>query len=258
MAIKETIEEIENIEIDITDTSLAEGMEQEMDLKEDWQARACPPPAGKYRLKLFLEKTDFEQGRKQGFQKDDSNGYYYKAQVTGKIQDPTGVWQDSIVYYNASTGMQKGKKVSTMAGLLVMMGDTKLPSKISEKALALRFYNVINKNQPVLLAECDWSTWDREDKSGGDFGTSLLVGMKLYPKKADGTYQHIIKNKKGVEFVAKLKLIKWLGKAGTPTTAAPVAAPKPPVQEMKVVSAPVAEKQEELTFSDDGEVQLED
>ena len=56
------VEREEPVIVDINDTSLAEGVEQEIDLKEDWQARACPPPRGKYALALFVDEEKVEQG----------------------------------------------------------------------------------------------------------------------------------------------------------------------------------------------------
>lgn len=258
MAIKELVDDrIENVAIDITDTGLALGVEQENDLASDWQARACPPPAGKYRLKLSIDKGDFEQGTKQGFGKDDPNGKYYKATVTCKIQDPTGVWQDTVLQYNASSGIMKGKPCSTMAGLLVMIGDKKLPSKIADLTLTQRFFAIISKNLPVLIAEVDWSAWDRSDKSQGDFGSPFRTGMKNFPKLEKPTkegiqYNHIVKNKKGDELVAKGKIIKWLGKA----TASAPAPPPPPPPVMQVVKPESATQQ--VVMGDDDEVMLED
>lgn len=268
MAITNDVVRAENVEVDITDTMLADGMEQEMDLKEDWQARACPPPSGKYRLKLFLEKTDFEQGQKQNYKADDANGKYYKATVTCKIQDSTGKWQDSVVSYNASTGISKGKKISTMAGLLIMMGDTKLPAKISELKLAQRFLQVINKFAPILIAECDWSCWDRTPAKGQPLGKALKIGMKNFPAKKGGQpgeKEHILQNSTGEDCVARLKIMKWVGKpapAGTvPTT--PVQKPVPVVQPKVVpiqLDAPeaVSLDTENVSFDDSGEVILDE
>lgn len=262
---------VDPIEVDINTAGLAEGVEQEIDAKEDWQARACPPPKGRYTLQLTVEDSKFEQMQKRGYSPGDPNGKYYTKQIVCKIQDPTGKWQDSVVFYKASSGVPKGKKMSNMAGILLMIG-AKMPTKINDLKLAKNFYAIIAKNQPILVADCDWSTWDMDGK--GEFGNALLVGMDNFPKKADGTYHHIVKTKSGVEVIAKLKLIKWVGKPGV---AAPVSSAPAVVAGQKVkTTAPVIVKQEALqevvmeedipvvetntngmTFDDDGEVVIE-
>lgn len=267
MAIKD-IERIEPEEIDITDTSLAEGEAQELDLKEDWQALAAPPPAARYRLKLNVDPKAFEKGVKKGYSAEDPNGWWYKCTVECKIQDPTGKWQDSIVFFNASSPTPKGKKISSMAGMLGMMGDTKLPVKITELALARRFYAVIAKNQPIMIADCDWSTWDSSNtKKGKEFGQVLMAGMVKHPPKkvngkvVTGEYEHILKNAKGEDCVAKLKIIKWIGKPSAVATTTEVKKEEPKKKEVKKeepVFEVAGEQNDELNFGDDGEVIIDE
>ena len=91
-----TEEKDEQVFIDINDTVLADGIEQEIDAKEDWQAKAAPPPKNKYAFKLTLEDSKVEVLHMRGFAKNDPNGIYYKKVITCKIvNDPT--WNDSVV-----------------------------------------------------------------------------------------------------------------------------------------------------------------
>src|SRR5258708_40278821 len=99
MAKSKFAERYEPVDVDINDTGLAEGVEQEQDLREDWQARACPPPKARYRMRCYIADDTFEQNTKRGFTKDDPNGKFYTKQVELHIQDPSAKWQDSIVYY---------------------------------------------------------------------------------------------------------------------------------------------------------------
>lgn len=254
MAIK-TEEKIEAVEVDINDTSLAEGQEQELDLKDDWQAKAAPPPKGRYKFRLFIEDEKVEQNHKQGFSKDDPNGKYYKKQVTCKIQDPSGKWQDSIVYYAVSSGIPKGKKASSMAGLLSML-KVKLQPKMTDLQTARLFIKAMVKlDGPMLIADCDWSAWDKNAESRGDFGAPLRIGMTNFPKKVDGTYEHIIHTKKGEEVVAKLKILKWYSPVATATASAGATVAKPVAVVVKPVEVqPIPDTVE---FGDDGEVVLD-
>lgn len=261
MAIKDTKNtEIENDEIemvDINDTSLMEGVEQDIDTKEDWQARACPPPAGKYRLKLTVQDDKFEVGRKQGFDRTDPNGVFYKKVVTCKIQSDKPELKDAIIDYKASTGVPRGKPMSTMAGLLAMAGF-KLKPKMKDLELARLFQKAISQKEPILIAACDWEVWDASDKNDMK---RLFTGMKNFPKNAKGEPNHIVTNKKGQEFVAKLKVIKWEpAKVGASAPAATPVAPKPPV---KAVVQEVEDDGFEavssggVTVDDDGEIVMD-
>jgi hypothetical protein len=274
----------EPIIVDINDTSLADGVEQEIDLKEDWQARACPPPRGRYALALFVEDEKVEQGIKQGFKKDDPNGKYYRKQLTCKIQDPTGKWQDSIVYWNASTGVPKGKKTSSIAGLLGMM-KVKMQPKMTDLALVRLFVKALQKYEGMILyADCDWGGWDKDNTKRNDIGQTALIAetgklantMLNFPKKGDGGYQHIVHTKEGAEIIPKLKIIKWWGKEAPKVASAPaqtvngatqkpvVSAPKPQTKPVEVVEELSIDAPMEVPlasggveFGDDGEVVLD-
>src|ERR1700723_735908 len=150
-------ERFEPVEVDINDANLEEGESREIDVKEDWQAKAAPPPKGRYALKLFVDDEKVEQGIKTGFKKDDPNGKYYKKQITCKIQDQTGTWQDTVVFYGCSTGTPKGKTMSTAAGLLVML-KVKVQPKMTDLAIIRLLIKAIKQlDGPTLIAECDWS-----------------------------------------------------------------------------------------------------
>lgn len=260
-------ERVEEVELDINDSSLMEGAETEFDLQEDWQSKAPPPPgrseANKpkmYKMRLFIEDDNISVARKTGFKENDPNGVYYKKTVMCKIQDPQGTWQDAVAFYNVSTGIPRGKKLSTMAGLLRDL-KVRVPSKGSDLVIARLFIKAMNKlDGPTMVGDCDWSAWDQDGK--GDFGAALKVGMFNFPKKADGTFEHVIRNKAGKECPAKLKVNKLFplapvkaedGKAnGVAVAPKPVAAPvlvvvppAPVVQDMGVI------------MSDDGEVMLD-
>jgi hypothetical protein len=135
-----------------------------------------------------------------------------------------------------------------------MMGDVKCPPKINDKDLAQRFFKVVSKNNPILLADCDWQTWDSTKDKQNPLGKVLLAGMLKHPKIVkDGKeeYNHILHNAAGEECFAKLKVVKWVGK---PTKAAP--APTPAPAPVAVKAEPVLEDTGDITFGDDGEISL--
>ena len=261
MAVKDTkntenndFDEIEMV--DINDSSLMDGVEQEIDTKEDWQARACPPPAGKYRLKLTTSDEKFQKGCKQGFDKADPNGVYYIKTVTCKIQSEDPKIKDAILDYKASTGVPRGKPMSSMAGILAMAGFANhLKPKMKDLELARLFQKAISQKEPILVAACDWTVWDTSDKNDMK---QIFSGMKNFPKNAKGEPNHIVANKKGQEFVAKLKVIKWEPvKGGAIAPVAPPVAPvkpKPPVVQDIEDDGFEAVSSSAVDVDDDGEI----
>jgi hypothetical protein len=257
----------EPIEIDINDSSLIEGEALEYDLKEDFQARSAPPPKGRYKLRLFIDDEKIEKNLKRGFDAKDPNSYYYKKQVVCKIQDPTGKWQDSVVYWNASSGIPKGKKISSMVGMLQAM-RVKIQPRMSELAVARLFIKAMVKlDGPIQIADCDWGGWDSTNTKRNDLGSTALIHstgklantMLNFPKKADGSYDHITSTKEGLEIIAKLKIIKWVAPqeaAKVNGQTAPISVPKPAVV---MVQQPEVQTITEapLEIGEDGEVVLD-
>ncbi len=239
MAVKETVVEEDDFQrevLDINDASLMAGVEQEVDATDDWQARACPPVEGKYRLKLCIPDTSIIVGHKDGFAKNDPNGVYYQKEIQCKIQHSDPKIQDSVVGYKASTGISRGKKTSTMAGILVMAGF-KVKPKINDLELATLFIKALGQKEPILIAETQWEAWDASDRNDIK---CVMRGMANFPKNKDGkTHNHILTSRKGQEFVAKLKLKKWIGRATAVAAAAEApkaaVAPKPPVKAAEVI-----------------------
>lgn len=253
MAIKQ-VERNEAEEFDINDPSLMEGEVSQLDLNEDWQAKAPPPPGRTAQDKPRLYKIRFhyeskmERTLKDGFKADDPNGYFYTTQLIGKIQDPAGTWQDSVVYYKVSSFLNRGKKISTMAGFL-KLARINVPSAISELALAKLLPKAMEaldrKDGPVLIGDCDWSCWDVDDTKKGrsPMGSQKEAGMWRFPRKADGTHNHILIGVTGRECIAKLKVNKLIPLAvpaavppnGVVQQVKPIVTtpipPKPPVQE---------------------------
>ena len=271
----------EPIEIDINDTSLLEGSEVEFDLKEDFQARSAPPPGRSdpnkprlYKFRLFIDDDKVEKNLKDGFSAADPNGYYYKKQVICKLQDDTGKWQDSVAFANFSSGIPKGKKTSSMIGMLQYL-RVRVQPRMTELAVARLFIKALKKlDGPVQIAECDWSAWDSTDTKRNDIGAVAIIvetgKAANYPKKADGTYQHIVHTKNGLELVAKLKVIRWIPPVLPKTEEAAktngvvkqvAVAPKPivvaPIAPVEIVEDVLIDTGGGISMDGDGEVILD-
>lgn len=261
----ETEQELKFKEVDINDTSLFDGDEQEVDAKEDWQAKAAPPPKARYRLQLFPTSkeslTSFQQGTKSGYEENPKAGAYYVKELMCKIVSEDK-WKGSIVGTKFSTGVPRGKKTSTMLGVMLLAGVQVKAGKMNDKQIASLFSKFLAK-EPILLADCDWQAWDNMSKDKDNpFGKLLLKGMANFPVKGDGSHSHIVRNGKGQEFVAGLKIVKWVPKNAA--AVAPVASAASAVKvAVKVVPKKVEEEVVEMEedagveMDTDGEVILE-
>lgn len=275
-------ERAEPEELDINDTALIEGAALEYDLKEDFQARSAPPPGRSdpkkpqlYKFRLFLDDEKVERTLKQGYSPTDPNGYFYKKTVSCKLQDESGKWQDSIVFANFSSAVPKGKKTSSMLGMLQYL-RVKVQGQMSELAVTKLFFKALKQlDGPAQIAECDWSAWDSSDNKRNELGSVAIIAetgkaantMLNFPKKVDGTYQHIVHTKQGLELVAKLKIIKWMPPVVKPAANGAVAGAVQLVQQKPVVSQPkpvvvtpapiIEEVLGAIEMGDDGEVILD-
>lgn len=184
--------------IDINDTNLLDGDEQEINVNADAWDSPAPPPDGVYKIKLFLAKQGFQTDKQK-----DTEELFYIANLVLKIQDE-GKWKDTAIFYKVNTLISAGKEISTMAGLIRKTG-LEVPSKVTPLALSRTLAKVIKK-EAALYVRGEWRAWDMSK------GEWIKQGMKQFPKNEDGKgFSHIIKDSKGGSVAAKLKVDKVFG-----------------------------------------------
>ncbi len=183
--------------IDINDSSLPEGAQENLNPDADAWERACPPPDGVYQVKIHPGKKAFEQG------KTDNGDVYYVANLECKILDNKD-WEGIVIFAKVSTFLSAGKEISTMAGLIRKMGVA-VPRQATHLAI-VKLLNKCLKQEPKLYVEGEWKAWDMPK------GEWIKTGMKNFPKTEDGKgFRHVVRDSKGGEVTAKWKPVKWYG-----------------------------------------------
>lgn len=183
--------------IDINDTSLPEGKQQQINPEADAWEQAAPPPDGTYEFKLFFAQQGFQLG------KTDDGDVYYVSNLQCKIQSDDPKLKDRTTFAKVSTFISAGKEISTMAGMIRKFG-VNVPTTIAPLELCKLFRKCISK-EPKLYSAGEWKAWDMEEEAW------ILVGQSKFPKLPDGGHNHVVRSKKGEQVTAKWKHNRWYG-----------------------------------------------
>ena len=189
--------------IDPTVAQVKKGQVMQMDKEADAWESINPPPANYYALLPVVSKDGYTENE---IVEGDPNSIYYKANLACKIVSSDEAANGSIVYLNVSSYIGRGKKISTMAG--VMLKSNKKPSKMPETIThgeLLGWFVKWVKAQPTIYAWCDWSAWSSKKQQ------MVRKGMENFPQSEDGTYDAHLEID-GEEIVGKLKIEKLLTK----------------------------------------------
>lgn len=217
---------VEPVLIDPANFTLANSEAMEMDLEADAYERAAPPPAGRYDLHFTPSEKCYE------LRKTDDGTEYVVANLEGRIVNcPNEELNGTMVFARVSTFLGRGKKISTMAYVLLKMGypKEKLSGAITPNELVNKFSKFLIK-QDRVVKDCllDWQGWSQLQEK------VVYSKMADFPKGPDGKHLHIVDYRKmgnpSEEITAKLKLKDWGGSSGAPGAAkAPTSPAKAPV-----------------------------
>ncbi len=200
----------ERVFIDPLATNLEAGEALELDPNADAYERLAPPPMGRYDLHVTEAKECWELG------KTDAGDTFYKANLECRIVnsvDPE--LNGQMVFARVSSFIGRGKKISTMAYVLLKMGypKEKLAGSVSHKDLMVKFAKWIRKEDRVIPG-CllDWQGYSAAQKA------VIFNKMSDFPKDKEGNYQHIVEYRKAghpsEEIIARAKLKDWGGTSG--------------------------------------------
>lgn len=205
--------------------------EEQIDREADAYESVKPPRARRYNLKIVLAKNGVTLNQTQDGDK------YYQAKlelyiVDAKNPEDNGAMVDSVV----STYMGRGKKINTMAYLMLKTGypAAKMPDTIDHGTLLRKFAKWFQNGDKVAKdCLCDWQAWSKLKQQ------NVFMTEKDFPIDSDGEPNHIVMKSWGKEgseeLIGRLKRKDWgpTGKEGVsgrpkaPVAAAPKAAPKP-------------------------------
>lgn len=190
----------------LEDKSLPSGKKSKLDITEDAWEYSAPPKPGRFSLKLFLAKDgvtcyDDDPNREPSY------GIAMEAKI---VNSANGEYDNVTVFPRVSTGIARGKNLSTAAGLLVKLGY-KVPSEADDKTIAILVVQALKK-EPVTDVELDWNGYSKLEKR------EVYKGMLAFPTDEHGEHLHIVEYKtKGQieEIRAQLKVVHWYGKGET-------------------------------------------
>ena len=224
--------------------SLIAGEAVELDFEADAFSFPPPPPRGLYDVKLFPAKEAIHMCRLDVAKGDEPGNVYYRYNLVAKVVSE-GDYKDAMAFPNVNT-MSDRRGISTLIGLCILTGNKPKKNKLN-MVEQLKIMDAVLKKEPIIRnVLMDWRCWSKTDER------EICGSMFDFPKKADGTYSHIIshtnKDRGKDELTAQFFVKAWAGKerlsaegnkgAATAkgTAAAPVAIA--PMPEMAFAEAP--------------------
>jgi hypothetical protein len=150
-----------------------------------WERLSPPPcPSGnRYHLVLFPAK---EGTKRREEEKGNPNTSYYTCDLECKIIDSKNKEFDGVTVYvnglhSPSTKVPRRREISTMAGLMIKLGQEKLVnSKMSHGDLLKNFIKVL-KSEPKIWVELDWEATSKNDKDRNGFGKRIFATYTDFP-----------------------------------------------------------------------------
>lgn len=204
---------------DWNDSKLVTGATVKVDPTQDAWEQSAPPPKGEYDLRLHLGKNGFTMDKLDENKPFDDNNVVYKCELECKIVSDDPLINGFTVFGNVSTRRGRAKDISTMEGLMVKCGFTKMPNEMAPKQAAMYLDKIIKQREPVLKGcKLDWQGWSKKTES------VIFWSMEDFPKNKDGTYNHLpivtLHNRQSEEIPARIKIKEWGSVTGTTASTA--------------------------------------
>src|SRR6185437_6464878 len=121
----------------------------EYDLEQDAFASVKPPKPGRYKLQLGFAQDNPQQ------KKTDKGTPYFSARLECEIISGGDYAMGARVYPTVTTLIGRGKRISTMVGLMIKAGRKLSSTSLTTKQVAQEFFKWI-QSKPTLDAEIDW------------------------------------------------------------------------------------------------------
>lgn len=186
--------------VDITSAALPRGLEVDIDPEDDAWEFGPPPPKGCYPLKLAFQVAP-PKSWKKGNTRDGQ--LVYSTTLEGRVA-LEGDYEGTVTFLDIRTSLRRGKRISTAAGLIAKCGF-KLKPRLDDLTVA-RMVTKLVAQGPTIVADCDWDAYSAADEK------TILRGMDNFPDLPDGTKDHVVKDSKGNECFARLRVVHIYGK----------------------------------------------
>jgi hypothetical protein len=201
-------EQLQWVEVDLDQIKVT-GKVSELDPTEDAWEFAAPPPKGVYDIKLYPAKGGWKMAN---YDKNDPEAVYFQGALEGRIVSNDPDVNDTVVFIYVSTRIARGKKISTMAGMVAKAGF-KCPPSATDVQIAKLFRQVLKK-EPVLKGLIDWRGAYKDPE--GNYVNACNTYAD-FPTTKDGKGREHIFSKQtkehGVQEIrAQLTVTRWFGK----------------------------------------------
>ena|SRR6185312_3184530 len=187
------------------DTSLFQGETEEMDYSNPDEAFefAPPPPKGSYDLKPVIAKDGIKVNTKRG---------NYLINLECRISSDDRDTDDYPVFAMVSTGIGRGKRLSTCMAFLAKLGIKNLPTKLNDFQQVEWLLKALKQEPTIKKCELDW---EAQIKVGEKKYETVCKTMDDFPKDADGKPMHefSIPRAGGIKETvkARMKVVTWGG-----------------------------------------------
>jgi hypothetical protein len=176
----------------------------DLDLESDAFEVSPPPPPGKYQVKLGLL-----EGYPQLKQDRQGKGYYLAGLELTIVN--SAEWDGAKAYAYVSTMIGRGKKISTMATLLVKGKATITKKNATQKEVLKDFISYL-QTEPIQWVEMDWEVTYPDGE--GNYKTLYST----YSDIPNGQTKFNVKVKDGVVIAyPRLKVKTWIGADAEPS-----------------------------------------
>ena len=197
------------------DKGIDAGASQDVDTvaaEKAWDVQP-PLPDGVWRAKVFCDPDNDGYKIHSGTNRaSGAKESWRSANPQLRIQDKTGVWQDTVIFDNLSTRYNAKKRTSTLAAFLCKYGLITANGTHTEQSLLLAFANWVKK-EPSVYIQTEWVVRLGEEDNWKVLGR----GMKTFAKDEAGNYNPVVsgtrKDKSNYSEMAKPRVIKYLTKA---------------------------------------------
>jgi hypothetical protein len=169
----------------------------------------APPPDGTYSVRLEQKKAYGGEEYWRQYADKETQAPYFATQLSGFIQDPSGAYDNRLVFADfVSTKVMEGGS-SAVAQVIKALGfGDGLAACRTHKDIMELFEQALSSQRPIKAA-IQWQArgWDKEARAE----TCNVRGMKKFPQNPDGTYNPVITDSDGIPLAeAKAVITRFL------------------------------------------------
>ncbi len=162
-----------------------------------------PLPDGVHLVKPSLFRRNGNSPFQAGM--DKTSHKFVMASVVATVVAEGKPWNGAKIFDRVTTIMLGNTQTCRMAGVLKPLG-VKIPATTTAKELAKTFETQL-EGEPLIGVETQWQARAQH----GDKWVTLLRGMKKFPQREDGSYNHVIEDPEtGEKVTAQATILRYM------------------------------------------------